>query len=287
MNIFVFLWNSIFYHPIVNLILFIYKFGGHNLGIAIIILTIIIRLLLWPFMKNQITYMKKLQELKPQLDALKSKHKDDQRAYQEAQLNFYKQNGVNPAGSCLPLIIQLPFIYAVYNVIRTASTASSQAVFNNIAYTKNLQLPVHGHFNTSFLGLDLAKDAATVGTHHLNVFVLYVILAVLVGITQYFASKVSMPATVVETTETVEMIEEPQNKKQLAAKVAAKPGMDPEAFSQSLSKQMLIVLPLILTFLSLGYGGHIPAGLSVYWVVQSLCIVIQTLVLQKPLWKKN
>ena len=294
-----FLWNSLFYHPIVNLILVIYKLTGHNLGIAIIVLTILIRLVLWPFMKSQVDSVKRIQNLKPKLDALKEKHKNDKKAFQEAQLKLYKENGVNPAGSCLPLLIQLPFIYAVYNVIRAAATSSNAAIFNNIVYSPALKLSPTTSFNTNFLGINLAKDAASIGFHDLRIVLPYILIAVLVGATQYFASKVSLPANVEESTEVIEALESEnknsKGKKQKNTKAivenktnASTNSFDPEAFSKNLSTQMLFIFPLLLTWISLGFSGSIPAGLSIYWIIQSLMLVIQTLLLQSNLpWKMN
>lgn len=296
MNPIIFIWNTLFFHPIVNLIIVIYKYLGGNLAISIIVLTVLIRLLLWPLMKSQIDAMKKMQSMKPKIDALKKQYKDDKKKFQEEQLRLYKETGTNPVGSCLPLLLQLPVIFAVYSVIKEISSSKTEGVFNNILYSKTLQLPATGKFNTNFFGINLAKDAATVGVHHFAAFVPYVIIALLVGITQFFASKVSLPTTVQEETEAVEIVEARQSKKKKKAQVAIpaespkekEEMLDPEQFSKTLSMQMLYIFPFILTWISLGFSGSIPSALSLYWIVQSVMLVTQTLILQDKLpWKKQ
>ena len=289
-----FIWNSLFYHPIVNLILLIYKLTGHDLGISIILLTVLVRFILWPLMKSQIDAVKKTQALKPKLDAIKKTYKDDKKKLQEAQLQIYKENGVNPAGSCLPLIVQLPFIYSLYSVIRTIATSKTDTVFNNVAYSHFLMLTGGQKFNTTFLGLNLAKDAATIGFHSIIAVAPYIILSLLVGASQYFASKASLPETRLDTTAAVEQAESKGNKqnklnKSLALKEEPKKEeFDPEQLSKAITMQMLYFFPLLLTWISLGFSGGLPVALSLYWVVQSAFIVFQTSLLQHTLpWKKT
>ena len=115
------LWNQLFVWPIVNVLVTLYKFFEWlhipgALGFAVIGLTVLIRLVLYPLMAAQMKSAKKMQNLKPHLDAINAKHKDDKKALQQAQLDLYKQHGVNPAAGCLPLLIQMPVLIALYNV---------------------------------------------------------------------------------------------------------------------------------------------------------------------------
>src|SRR3989344_1537779 len=102
-------------NPINQLLIFLYGLTGNNLGFAIILLTLIIRAVLVPVTIPSLKSAKKLQELKPHLDRLKEKHKDKQKL-QLAQLEFYKQHGINPASGCLPQIAQLLVLIALYQV---------------------------------------------------------------------------------------------------------------------------------------------------------------------------
>ena len=105
------IWNQLLIWPILNLLIALYK--GLDFikipgafGLAIILLTCIIRLVLTPFTKAQLKSAKKMQDLKPRIDELNKKHKDDKTKLQQAQLNLYKEAGVNPAAGCLPLLVQ-------------------------------------------------------------------------------------------------------------------------------------------------------------------------------------
>src|SRR3989344_3978924 len=116
------IFNLLFLAPIINLLILIIRTldSVHlpgSLGIAIIILTVIIRILIWPFMSSQIRSTKKMADLKPHLDELKEKHKDDKQGLAQAQMALYKEHGVNPAGGCLPALIQIPIFIALYQAI--------------------------------------------------------------------------------------------------------------------------------------------------------------------------
>ena len=113
------MFQTFFYQPVLNLLVFLYNIvPGNDLGIAIILLTIVIKLLLLPLSKKSIKSQKALQDLQPKTEELKKKFKDNKEAMSKAMLELYKKNKVNPFSSCLPLIIQLPFLFAVFRVFR-------------------------------------------------------------------------------------------------------------------------------------------------------------------------
>jgi len=85
-----------------------------NYGIAIIIVTIIVRILIFPLTLKQEKSMKRMRELQPQLDKLKEKYKDDQQMLQQKTMEIYKENNVNPLGGCLPILIQMPIFIALF-----------------------------------------------------------------------------------------------------------------------------------------------------------------------------
>src|SRR3989304_78922 len=143
-------------NPINQLLIFLYGLTGNNLGFAIILLTLIIRGVLVPPTIPSLKSAKKLQELKPHLDKLKEKHKDKQKL-QLAQLDLYKQHGVNPAAGCLPQVAQLLVLIALYQV------------FINFINTGQFD----GHsLNLNFFWLNLGKPDQ------------YYILPILAGLTQ-------------------------------------------------------------------------------------------------------
>lgn len=114
-----YLFNTFFYNPILNLLVYIYnQVPGADIGIAIVVLTIIIKLVLYPLSKRALVSQKAMQGIQPKLEELKEKYKDNKEALSKAMMELYKQEKVNPFSSCLPLLIQLPFFWAVFRVFR-------------------------------------------------------------------------------------------------------------------------------------------------------------------------
>ena len=91
-----------------------------NYGIAIILLTILIRLILYPLNQKSFLSMKEMQNLQPKITALQTKYKDDPKKKQEEMMRIYKEHGVNPMGGCLPLLIQMPILVAFFRVLQNA-----------------------------------------------------------------------------------------------------------------------------------------------------------------------
>ena len=88
------------------------------MGIAIIILTVLLRLLLWPLSKKTIEAQRKMKELQPKINEINKLYKDDPQKRAQELMRVYKENNANPATSCLPLLIQLPVLWAVYKAFR-------------------------------------------------------------------------------------------------------------------------------------------------------------------------
>ena len=113
MNIFF----TIFYQPIFNLLVFLYNtISWQDLGVAIVFLTIIVRLILYPLSKQAIKSQKSLQTIQPEIEAIKEKYKDEKEKMGPEIMALYKEKKINPFGSCLPMLVQLPFLFAIYRV---------------------------------------------------------------------------------------------------------------------------------------------------------------------------
>lgn len=162
------LFTIIFYQPILNLLVFLYDtIAFHDLGLAIILLTVVIKLVFWPLGRQAIRSQKSLQDLQPKLEELKKKY-PDKTELSRATMDLYKENKVNPFSSCLPLLIQLPFLLAVYRVFR-AGIANDLSLVYSFIYKPAV-------INTLSLGfLNLAKP---------NIY-----LAVLAGLAQFWQAK--------------------------------------------------------------------------------------------------
>lgn len=147
--------HVLLYQPLYNLLMFFaWAIPGHNIGIAIIILTILIRFALWPSSIKAAYVQVKSQALQPKINRLKSEIKDQQEQ-SKALMQLYKDEGISPFGSCLPLLIQLPILWVLFSVFRNGL---SVAGFKDL-YTFMPRLDV---INTHFLGYDLTKASGWV-----------------------------------------------------------------------------------------------------------------------------
>lgn len=164
------LFHTFLYEPILNLLVFLYNVvPGHDLGIAIILLTIIIKIVLLPLSKQSIKSQKALQELQPKINEIKAKYASNKEEMGRAMMDLYKQNKVNPFSSCLPLLIQLPFFFAVFKVFKDGLNETTL----NFVYPF---IDKPQEISSTFLGLvDLSKPS--------------VVLAVLAGGAQFWQAK--------------------------------------------------------------------------------------------------
>src|SRR5882672_4384449 len=111
------MFNTILVQPIFNLLALIYAFV-HDFGVAIIILTIIVRGALWPLVSRQLHSQRALQELQPELKRIKKEAAGDRTLEGQLTMELYKEREINPFASFLPLLIQLPIFFALFIVLK-------------------------------------------------------------------------------------------------------------------------------------------------------------------------
>jgi len=167
--------------PLVNLLLIFYSVLGNSFPLAIIVMTILVRLVTLPLTLPQQRSMRKMNALQPQLKELQKKYAGNRQKLSEEQMKLYREYGVNPLGGCLPLILQLFIMIAFYQAITSALAVNplqmlglSQRVGPNIAPL----LPINSHF----LWLDLSQPDP------------YYILPILVVATTYLQQKMMSPS---------------------------------------------------------------------------------------------
>ncbi len=165
------IFSIIFYQPIFNLLIWLYNVLGQNVALSILGLTIIIKLILYPFSRQSIKAQKALQDIQPKINELKEKYKDDNQAMTREMMALYKQEKVNPFSSCLPMLVQLPFLYAVFRVFRDGLNSEG---FNLLyPFVSN-----PGHIDPFILGYDLSHPLWVIG--------------LLAGLAQFWATKMLM-----------------------------------------------------------------------------------------------
>lgn len=165
------LFHTILYQPIFNLFVWLYDIlPGHDVGVVVLIITILVRLLVYPLVNSSLKAQKSLQTLQPKMEEVKKQYANDQQKQAQAMMELYKNNKVNPFSSCLPLLIQLPVLIALYMVLRDGLTSAN--------LTKELYSFVAdpGKINTlSFGFLEMSKPN--------------IVLAVLAALSQYWQAK--------------------------------------------------------------------------------------------------
>lgn len=127
------IFHSIVYQPLYNaMILFYDLVPWKDFGIAIILTTVALKLVLYPLSQKQIDAQKKMQVIQPKLKELQTKHKGDREAQARATMDLYKEHKVNPAAGCLPLIVQIIFLIAIYRIIINIAQADFQVVSQDL-----------------------------------------------------------------------------------------------------------------------------------------------------------
>ncbi len=266
------IWKIALVNPILNVLVAFYKLFEFlhvpgPLGFAVIGLTLIIRLLLYPLMAAQLRSAKKMARIKPHMDALAVKHKGDKAALQQAQMALYKEHGVNPAAGCLPLLIQMPVLIALYNVfyqvLNNGNLTKVVGDINQIVYLPAFKITT---LDLNFFGINLALKPSQFQTHGYLLLLVPVITAAL----QWWQTRLMMatvPASPADRPKTPE-----------GDKALAKPGEKPkEDMAADMQKQMVIITPIMF-----GYFAYtFPLGLALYWNVFGLFGILQQIAINK------
>ena len=255
--------NLVFVNPIINILVAVYSVFSfihipYALGFAIIGLTVVIRFILYPLTTSQLQASMKMQKMTPLLSKLKKKHKGDNTKIQQETMRLYKEHGINPAAGCLPIIIQMPIIWALYSVLQRIVALKPDVVVaevNKIIYFDFLKL--NSAWDPSFFGLPLgempSKLISTIGP-------LIFLVPVLTGAFQFILSKMMIPAKT-----GIEVLEKDIEKKTQVDK------KDASDFASAFQTQSMFIFPVMIGFFSFSF----PIGLSLYWNTFTIFGIIQ------------
>jgi YidC/Oxa1 family membrane protein insertase len=253
--------NTILVFPILNILVALYKLFlmvklPGAFGFAIIALTILIRLLFQPFFSKQMETARKMQELKPHLDKLSEKHKNDKKQLQQEQLKLYQQAGINPASGCLFMIIQIPVFIALYSTLNlfliNGQIGKVISQINNVLYFSFLKI---SSIDLRFFGYNLAKSPAQIKVWY------YLLIPVVTAILQYFQVQTSMPA-----------MQAPIKPAESEGKDKGKKEENKDDFQKAMNTQMKFLFPVMIGWFSYRF----PVGLSLYWNIFSLFGIMQS-----------
>jgi YidC/Oxa1 family membrane protein insertase len=247
------IFNAIIVTPFVNVLMFIYNLIGQNFGIAIILFTILVRLITWPLQAQQIKGAKAMTDLqkdKRYID-MQAKYKGDKEKLAQAQMELYKEMKINPFASCLPTVIQLPVIIGLYQalIMALASTNLDLLKLTNHIYPNFINLSDLIPLNDHFLWMNLSQPERWYipGTE-----IGIPILTIIVVITTYAQQKLMTPPT-----------------------------MGGNDQSAQMTKTMNMYMPLLMGWISF----TLAAGLAIYFVVSNLIGIFQYAMMGQIDWR--
>ena len=251
------IWFSFLQQPITNgLIAFYHLFG--NMGWAIIGLTLAIRGLLIPLTLPGMKTAEKMKKLAPKIDKLKKKYKEDKQGFAKAQMDLYRQENINPASGCLPQIIQIIVLIALYQAFQTVLKPDGAEIIsslNEVLYPA-LKLPLETSLQLKFAYLNLSQPDLFKFAELPSLPGLFLILA---AASQFLSSKLMMPTAKKEE------------------KVAKKTAGKTDDFAAAFQTQSLYLFPLMTILI----GYTFPSGLVLYWMTFSLFTLIQQFLVKK------
>ena len=206
-------WYLIIGNPVLNVLVALSHILGGSFGLAIIVLTVIIRLISWPLTKRQLNSTKALQDMQPKIQELQKKYGKNQQKLQQEMMKLYKEAGVNPLGCLWPMLVQFPIWIALYQAIMRALATTPENLLDLAQRLYSWDIVSQAiPLSSQFLGLDLGQTGGSQGAG--------LFLAIIVGGTMWVQQKMTQA-----------------------------PAVDPR--QESTSRMMLLMMPLMFGFLTL------------------------------------
>lgn len=245
------MWDTLIIAPFINLLLGIYHLVG-NFGVAVILFTILTRVVLYPLTAKQIKGAQAMQELQKNKRYLEiqEKYKNDKEKLAQEQMKLYQELKISPFASCLPTLIQFPIIIGLYQALiqSIASAPLDLLKLSRHIYPKFLDFATLIPLNTKFLWMDMGQP------ERLYVFGIGIpVLTIIVVITTYISSKIISPPT--------------------------QPGANDQG--AAMTKMMNLYMPILMGWLA----WSLSSGLALYFVVSNLVQIVQYAITGKVYWR--
>ena len=242
------MWSSLI-TLVTKLLTVLYGFT-HNYGVAIILLTILIRLILYPLMQKQMVSMREMQKIQPLMKAVQEKYKNDKERLNKELMALYKEHKVNPMSGCLPLLIQMPILILLFQTLRVFKyhIPNTEIIDGGFLWIANQYNVIENGETIAKAGLALSERLISFGVFGIE----YIgILPFLVGGSMYIQQKMTSTG-------------------------GAAGGKDGGS-SQQTQKMMTIMMPLLIGFMSFS----LPSGLTLYWFTSTLLGIGQQYLINK------
>lgn len=257
------MFTTVITQPIFNLLVLIYALlPGHNLGLAIIIFTAIVRLLLYPLVRKQLHQTKLMRKLQPELRRIKKESKGDRQKESLMVMALYKEHGANPFGSFGVVLLQLPILFGLYDGLRRVVRDPHELIsfaypsLQHLPWMQHLAQNIHAFDGTLFGVVDLTKAA-------LNSWGVYwpaMIIVVGSALVQYYQSK--------------QLLVTDKNARSLRA-ILRDAGKGQEADQAEVSSAVGSVTRYLIPVMVLTFTIHLPSALGLYWLVGGLIAYFQ------------
>lgn len=257
------MFTTIIVQPIFNLLVFITAIvPGHNFGLAIILFTILVRLLMWPLVRKQLHHAKAMRQLQPELKRIKKAAAGDRQKESQLMMELYKERAINPFSSIGILIVQIPILIGLYaSIRRIINDPHTMATFSypflhHLSWIQQISTDIH-KFDSSLFGLvNLTKTASGPG----GVYWPAMIIVLASAIAQYLQSKQLMPSS-----------KDSRGLRQIMREAGEGKTADQTEVSTAVSRSTVMFIPLIVFLVSL----HLAVALPLYWLVSSTMAYIQ------------
>jgi YidC/Oxa1 family membrane protein insertase len=248
------MWNTFILSPMVNVLIWIYDLILNNFGLAIIIFTILIRLITYPLTAQQLKGQQKMTKLQTskKWQEIQKKYKDDKEKLAQEQMAIYKEMGINPLGSCLPLVIQFPVMIGLYQSISLAM-ASAPIQLLNLSRDLYAFIPasVLIPLNSKFLWMNLGLPEVSSPNALVIAGFTVPIMTIIVVITTWMQSRLMTPA--------------------------ANPGDQ----GAQMSKMMNLYMPILMGWISY----TLASGLALYFIMSNVLGIAQYAIMGKVNWR--
>jgi YidC/Oxa1 family membrane protein insertase len=257
------IFTTIIIKPIFNLLVLIYALlPGHNFGLAIIIFTVLVRLIMWPLVKKQLNHAKAMRELTPELKKIKQASKGDRQKESKLTMELYKEREINPFASIGILLVQLPILIGLYSGLNRIIKDPHQIVTFSYSFIQHLSwIKTLGHnihrFDDSLLGVvNLTKTAA--GPK--GVYWVGIIIAAAAAIAQYLQSKQLMPQS-----------KDARGLRSILKEAGQGKTADQSEVNAAVGRSTMFLVPALVFIFAI----RLALALPLYWLTSSLVAYIQ------------
>jgi YidC/Oxa1 family membrane protein insertase len=257
------IFTTLIVQPIFNLLVLIYALlPGHNFGLAIILFTAVVRLLMWPLVKKQLHQVKKMRKIQPELKRIKAETKGDKRKEQMLMMELYKERGINPFGSIGVLLLQIPILLGLYSgltrVIHNPIQIEKFAypALQHLPWMEKLSTNIHQFDATLFSVVDLTRSA--LGPKGVYWPAMMIVLAS--AVVQFYQSKQLTPSG-----------KDSRSLRSILKDAGSGKQADQSEVSEAVGRSTRYLLPAMIFLFTV----NIPSALALYWLTAGVVAIVQ------------